>query len=102
MTYRVKESFYSIQGEGHRVGRAAVFCRFSGCNLWTGKAEESGNSSCPHCDTDFVGVNGEGGGEFSDADELAQRLISLWPSVGSGRPYLVFTGGEPLLQVMRR
>lgn len=97
MSYKVKEAFLSIQGEGARAGRAAVFCRFSGCNLWSGREEDRAAAICGFCDTDFLGIDGEGGGEFADADSLAKHLAAFWP--GGGAPYLVFTGGEPSLQL---
>ncbi len=98
MAYRVKEAFYSIQGEGLQAGRPAVFCRFSGCNLWSGKAADKPGSACPFCDTDFVGTDGKGGGVFDTAASLADHLISCWPK-SEEAPYLVFTGGEPSLQL---
>jgi 7-carboxy-7-deazaguanine synthase (Cx14CxxC type) len=100
MAYRVKEIFYSLQGEGAQTGRPAVFCRFSGCNLWSGKAEDRPVCLCPWCDTDFVGTDGSQGGIFNDAGELATRVSALFPVSGprSGR-LLVATGGEPLLQL---
>ncbi len=99
MTYSVKELFYTLQGEGAHTGRAAVFCRFSGCNLWSGLDKDRHKSVCPFCDTDFVGIDGEGGAKFSSADELAQAILSSWPDSVHGVPYVVFTGGEPLLQL---
>ncbi len=99
MTYSVKELFYTLQGEGAQTGRAAVFCRFSGCNLWSGLDKDRHKSICPFCDTDFVGIDGEGGAKFSSADELAQAILSSWPDSDQGVPYVVFTGGEPLLQL---
>lgn len=99
MTYSVKEIFYSLQGEGHHAGRPAVFCRFSGCNLWSGDERQRAAAECNFCDTDFVGVNGIGGGKFADATKLAQTLSGFWPAGQDGRPYVVFTGGEPLLQL---
>lgn len=99
MTYSVKELFYTLQGEGAQTGRAAVFCRFSGCNLWSGLDKDRHKSVCPFCDTDFVGIDGEGGAKFSSADELAQAILSSWPDSDQGVPYVVFTGGEPLLQL---
>lgn len=94
--YFVKEIFYSLQGEGAHSGRPAIFCRFSGCNLWSGREEDRSNAVCQFCDTDFVGFNGQNGGRFSSAQGLAEKIISLWPKIG--KPYLVCTGGEPLLQ----
>ncbi len=99
MTYSIKELFYTLQGEGAQTGRAAVFCRFSGCNLWSGLDKDRHKSVCPFCDTDFVGIDGEGGAKFSSADELAQAILSSWPDSDQGVPYVVFTGGEPLLQL---
>jgi len=99
MAYYVKELFYSLQGEGAQAGRAAVFCRFSGCNLWSGLEKDKQASLCPFCDTDFVGIDGEGGGRFNDAVTLLKAIIKCWPDNKQGRPYVVFTGGEPLLQL---
>ena len=99
--YTVKEIFYTLQGEGHHAGRPAVFCRFSGCNLWTGHEADRHDAVCTFCDTDFVGV-GADGGRFRSATELADRVASLWPTNGGHaepRPYVVCTGGEPLLQL---
>jgi len=98
MTYSVKEMFKTLQGEGGQTGRAAVFCRFAGCNLWSGREEDRAGADCTFCDTDFVGVDGEGGGKFADARSLARRLAETW---GEGRDQrcVVFTGGEPLLQL---
>ncbi len=100
MTYTVKELFYTLQGEGANVGRAAVFCRFAGCNLWTGREEDRADAVCRFCDTDFVGV-GTDGGKFAEPGALARAVASLWPATdaaGSGR-FVVCTGGEPLLQL---
>jgi len=97
MTYSVKELFYTLQGEGAQTGRAAVFCRFSGCNLWSGLEKDRATAQCNFCDTDFVGTDGENGGKYKTADELAEKAASLWP--GGGKPYIVCTGGEPLLQL---
>ncbi|MEV0284083.1 7-carboxy-7-deazaguanine synthase [Kribbella sp. NPDC050820] len=99
MTYKVKEIFYTLQGEGTHAGRPAVFCRFSSCNLWTGREKDRDRAICKFCDTDFVGTDGEGGGKFRDADTLAEAISSKWPSVPGGQPMVVFTGGEPLLQL---
>lgn len=101
MTYSVKEIFYTLQGEGANVGRAAVFCRFAGCNLWTGREEDRPGAVCTFCDTEFVGTDGPGGGKFKTAVELAQAVASQWPSDASsrGRRFVVCTGGEPLLQL---
>ena len=98
MTYAIKEIFYSLQGEGRHAGRPAVFCRFTGCNLWNGRERDRATAACNFCDTDFVGVNGEGGGRFGDALSLAKAIEQMW---GDGRHhrFAVLTGGEPLLQV---
>ena len=95
--YRVKEVFYTLQGEGRNAGRAAVFCRFSGCNLWSGLEADRAGAVCQFCDTDFVGTDGPGGGLFASAGELAERIAATWP--GGGVPLAVCTGGEPLLQM---
>lgn len=97
MTYSVKEIFYTLQGEGLRAGRPAVFCRFAGCNLWSGREADRDTSICQFCDTDFIGTDGTLGGKFADAHELASRIASLWPPSQRHR-YVVLTGGEPLLQ----
>ena len=101
MTYAVKELHYTLQGEGARAGRAAVFCRFAGCNLWSGHEKDRAAATCDFCDTDFVGTDGVGGGVFSSARDLADVIDAAWtPSRTSGAaPYVVFTGGEPLLQL---
>ena len=99
MTYSVKEIFYTLQGEGNHAGRPAVFCRFSGCNLWSGREEDRASAVCQFCDTDFVGTNGEGGGKFSTAQALAESINGLWPTSYTALKYLVFTVGEPLLQL---
>lgn len=99
MSYQVKELFYSLQGEGCRAGRPAVFCRFSGCNLWSGREEDRATARCRVCDTDFVGTDGAGGGLYRSAGELAARARLLWPGAPCSRPYIVCTGGEPLLQL---
>jgi 7-carboxy-7-deazaguanine synthase (Cx14CxxC type) len=98
MSYAVKEIFYTLQGEGANAGRPAVFCRFAGCNLWTGRERDRHKSVCQFCDTDFVGTDGPGGGKFRSADELAAAVRSAWSGDG-GRPLVVCTGGEPLLQL---
>ena len=99
MTYTVKEIFYTLQGEGTHAGRPAVFCRFSGCNLWTGREEDRATAICRFCDTDFFGV-GPDGGKFRSADELAEEVARHWPSMnGYGKRFVVCTGGEPLLQL---
>jgi 7-carboxy-7-deazaguanine synthase len=97
MSYAVKEMFYSLQGEGRHAGRPAVFCRFAGCNLWSGRERDRATAACNFCDTDFVGVDGEGGGRFNDAQSLARAVEQMW---GGGRDerFVVLTGGEPLLQ----
>ncbi|BEV71973.1 MULTISPECIES: 7-carboxy-7-deazaguanine synthase [unclassified Paludibacterium] len=96
--YTVKEIFYTLQGEGGQAGRPAVFCRFSGCNLWSGKERHRSQAICQFCDTDFVGT-GPDGGKFATAGALAERIAATWPDHGQGRPYVVCTGGEPLLQL---
>jgi 7-carboxy-7-deazaguanine synthase len=96
--YSVKELFYTLQGEGAQAGRPAVFCRFAGCNLWTGREEDRATAVCRFCDTDFVGTDGNGGGTFS-ARGLAEAAAAAWPHVAGGRRYVVCTGGEPLLQL---
>ncbi len=100
MTYAVKEIYYTLQGEGARTGRAAVFCRFAGCNLWTGREADRATAICRFCDTDFVGTDGPGGGRFTTSDALADAIHAAWPATSDpGVPYVVFTGGEPLLQL---
>lgn len=99
MTYSVKEIFYTLQGEGAHAGRPAVFCRFSGCNLWTGRESDRASATCTFCDTDFVGTDGELGGKFAQAAALAELIDSLWPADYPFNKYVVFTGGEPLLQL---
>lgn len=98
MAYSVKEIFYTLQGEGLRAGRPAVFCRFAGCNLWSGREQDRASARCRFCDTDFVGTDGTAGGRYPDARALAARIAQHWP-VDEGRRYVVLTGGEPLLQV---
>ena len=100
MTYAVKECFLTLQGEGAQAGRAAVFLRFSGCNLWSGLERDRASAVCTFCDTDFVGVDGEGGGKFADAPALAAHVRATWRG-GGGKPLVVCTGGEPLLQLDR-
>lgn len=98
--YAVKEAFYTLQGEGARTGRASVFCRFTGCNLWSGRERDRATSVCQFCDTDFIGTDGQNGGRFKSADMLADHLQALWPADMHGaHQYVVFTGGEPLLQL---
>jgi 7-carboxy-7-deazaguanine synthase (Cx14CxxC type) len=100
MSYAVKEIFYTLQGEGAQTGRAAVFCRFAGCNLWTGRETDRTAAVCRFCDTDFVGVDGPGGGRFDSAEKLAAAIERAWPTDSPlGRRYVVCTGGEPLLQL---
>ncbi|TDP86033.1 7-carboxy-7-deazaguanine synthase (Cx14CxxC type) [Aquabacterium commune] len=102
MSYSVKEMFYTLQGEGTHAGRPAVFCRFAGCNLWSGREADRATAVCRFCDTDFVGTDGLGGGKFEHAEALAVRIASFWPDTGAGRKgqrFVVLTGGEPLLQV---
>src|SRR4029077_17352633 len=99
MTYSVKEIYYTLQGEGAQTGRAAVFLRFAGCNLWTGLERDRGQAVCQFCDTDFVGTDGPNGGKFSDAEALARAVRAQWPDAALGVPYVVCTGGEPLLQL---
>lgn len=98
MVYSVKEIFKTLQGEGGQAGRAAVFCRFAGCNLWSGREGDRAQATCTFCDTDFVGVDGDGGGKFADASVLARRLAEVW-GAGRDKRFVVFTGGEPLLQL---
>ena len=97
MAYSVKEIYYTLQGEGAQSGRPAVFCRFAGCNLWSGREVDRATAICRFCDTAFVGVDGPGGGKFPSADALATAIAGFWP--GGGAPYVVCTGGEPLLQL---
>jgi 7-carboxy-7-deazaguanine synthase len=108
VSYSVKEIFYTLQGEGANAGRAAVFCRFAGCNLWSGREADRAQAVCRFCDTDFVGTDGDGGGKFSNASDLADAVARAWPGrsdfrrhagVAGPRPLVVLTGGEPLLQV---
>jgi 7-carboxy-7-deazaguanine synthase (Cx14CxxC type) len=99
LTYSVKEIFYTLQGEGTHAGRPAVFCRFSGCNLWSGREADRASAVCKFCDTDFVGTDGELGGKYVDSTSLADTVNSLWPTTYAGSKFVVFTGGEPLLQL---
>lgn len=101
MSYSVKEIFYTLQGEGANAGRAAVFCRFSGCNLWTGHEKDRNRAVCQFCDTEFVGTDGVNGGKFSTAVELAEKVFATWGATSreKGRPLVICTGGEPLLQL---
>jgi 7-carboxy-7-deazaguanine synthase len=98
VTYAVKEIFYTLQGEGLRAGRPAVFCRFAGCNLWSGREIDRASAVCQFCDTEFVGTDGTLGGKFGSAHALAEQIAALWP-IGQGHRYVVLTGGEPMLQV---
>jgi 7-carboxy-7-deazaguanine synthase len=98
MSYTVKEIFLTLQGEGARAGRAAVFCRFTGCNLWSGREEDRAAATCQFCDTDFVGMDGPGGGRFATAETLADAVAAIWGGIDGPR-YVVCTGGEPLLQL---
>ncbi|GAB7534954.1 7-carboxy-7-deazaguanine synthase [Burkholderia sp. 22PA0099] len=98
MTYTVKEIFYTLQGEGANAGRPAVFCRFAGCNLWTGREADRESAVCRFCDTDFVGTDGENGGKFKTPDALADQVAALWPE-GEANRFVVCTGGEPMLQL---
>lgn len=100
MTYSVKEIYYTLQGEGAQSGRPAVFLRFAGCNLWSGREQHRAEAVCRFCDTEFVGTDGPGGGKFDSAAELAVAVSKLWPAEAEDdRPYVVCTGGEPLLQL---
>ena len=100
MTYTVKEIYYTLQGEGAHTGRPAVFLRFAGCNLWSGREQHRAEAVCRFCDTEFVGTDGPGGGKFETAAELAVAVRALWPGqAGGDTPYVVCTGGEPLLQL---
>ncbi|MCP1200426.1 7-carboxy-7-deazaguanine synthase [Notoacmeibacter sp. MSK16QG-6] len=102
MSYAVKEMFYTLQGEGAQAGRASLFCRFAGCNLWSGREEDRHKAVCQFCDTDFVGMDGPGGGRFASPEALATRARQMWDktaTANSGKPYIVCTGGEPLLQL---
>lgn len=99
MTYSIKEIFYTLQGEGAHAGRPAIFCRFTGCNLWSGRESDRAAAVCKFCDTDFIGTNGALGGKFRNAERLAQVVDGLWPATYTKSKYIVFTGGEPLLQL---
>ncbi|PIW28924.1 MAG: 7-carboxy-7-deazaguanine synthase [Rhodospirillales bacterium CG15_BIG_FIL_POST_REV_8_21_14_020_66_15] len=99
MTYSVKEIYFTLQGEGAQTGRPAVFLRFAGCNLWSGRETDRAAAQCRFCDTDFVGTDGPGGGAFRDAPALAAVVKETWPPAGGGEPLVVCTGGEPLLQL---
>ncbi|HHB91974.1 MAG TPA: 7-carboxy-7-deazaguanine synthase [Thioploca sp.] len=98
MAYFIKEIFYSLQGEGLQSGRAAVFCRFAGCNLWSGREEDRITAKCKFCDTDFIGINGQNGGKFNDAQALVTKITEYWPNFNA-KPLVICTGGEPLLQM---
>ena len=97
--YTIKEIYYTIQGEGFHTGRSAVFVRFSGCNLWTGHEKDRENAICNFCDTDFIGTDGPGGGKFQTPNDLVKNIVSKWPSRSKQKRFVVFTGGEPLLQM---
>src|SRR4051812_44597662 len=99
MTYAVKEIFYTLQGEGANAGRPAVFCRFAGCNLWSGREEDRAMAVCKFCDTEFVGTDGDGGGKFDTPQSLAAAVAAKWPAQSKGKRLVVCTGGEPLLQL---
>lgn len=99
VSYAVKEIYYTLQGEGAQTGRPAVFCRFAGCNLWSGHEADRADAVCNFCDTEFVGTDGPGGGTFATARELAESVARQWRSDGDGKPFVVCTGGEPLLQL---
>jgi len=97
--YQITEIFYTLHGEGAMTGRPAVFCRFTGCNLWSGREEDRAEAICTFCDTDFRGTDGLNGGNYPDAEHLAMKIASCWPDLSKGKPYVVCTGGEPLLQM---
>jgi 7-carboxy-7-deazaguanine synthase len=99
MSYAVKEIFYTLQGEGANTGRPAVFCRFAGCNLWSGREQDRLEATCTFCDTDFVGTDGPGGGRFASPEALALAVAAAWPADSAGGRFVVCTGGEPLLQL---
>lgn len=99
MSYKIKEIFYTLQGEGGQAGRAAVFCRFTGCNLWTGREKDRDKAVCQFCDTDFVGTNGLNGGKYKTAKEVVAKVSEVWGDTHVGKPYVVCTGGEPALQL---
>ncbi|MFF2819003.1 7-carboxy-7-deazaguanine synthase [Kitasatospora cineracea] len=99
MAYLIKEIFYTLQGEGSHAGRPAVFCRFSRCNLWTGLEKDRQRAICKFCDTDFVGIDGDGGGRFASPEALAEAVEQAWPSAAADHRFVVCTGGEPLLQL---
>lgn len=97
--YSIKETYFTIQGEGFHTGRSAVFVRFAGCNLWSGHEKDRAKALCKFCDTDFVGIDGPGGGKFATASKLADHILSKWPKGTNTEPFVVCTGGEPLLQI---
>ena len=97
--YSIKETYFTIQGEGFHTGRSAVFVRFAGCNLWSGHEKDRAKAICKFCDTDFVGIDGPGGGKFATASKLADHILSKWPKGANTEPFVVCTGGEPLLQI---
>jgi 7-carboxy-7-deazaguanine synthase len=99
VSYQVKEIFYTLQGEGANAGRPAVFCRFAGCNLWSGREADRATAVCQFCDTDFVGTDGTLGGKFANADAIADQIAAQWPTPDQANRFVVMTGGEPLLQV---
>lgn len=99
MSYKIKEIYYTLQGEGAHTGRAAIFCRFSGCNLWSGREVDRHKAICKFCDTDFWGTDGINGGTYSSAEALAHKILSLWPENPTDKIYVVCTGGEPMLQI---
>jgi 7-carboxy-7-deazaguanine synthase len=99
VSYQVKEIFYTLQGEGANAGRPAVFCRFAGCNLWSGREQDRATAVCKFCDTDFVGTDGTLGSKFASADALADQIAAQWPTPDHANRFVVMTGGEPLLQV---
>ncbi len=99
MSYQIKEIFYTLQGEGANAGKSAVFCRFAGCNLWSGREQDRASAVCQFCDTDFVGTDGTLGGKFRNAELLAEQIEALWPENDRDNRFVVMTGGEPLLQV---
>ncbi len=99
MSYQIKEIFYTLQGEGANAGQPAVFCRFAGCNLWSGREQDRATAVCQFCDTDFVGTDGTLGGKFANADALASQIQAQWPAGDTAHRFVVLTGGEPLLQV---
>ena len=99
MTYSVKEIFYTLQGEGANIGRAAVFCRFAGCNLWSGREQDRMSAGCQFCDTDFVGTDGINGGKYATPHALVEAIANIWPNNAAQERLVVLTGGEPLLQV---